>query len=280
LSKHGKADRFMTHKPLHQLKILIKGAGEMATGIACRLYRANLRQIVMAETRNPLAVRRMVAFCETVHRGQCSVEGITAVQTRNEAEIVAAWQRREIGVIVDPKWKIGKEIQFDLVIDAILAKKNLGTHKHEAPLVIGLGPGFNAGKDVHRVIETDRGHDLGRVIETGAAKAYTGIPGNISGHTVARVLRAPCEGQFFSERSIGELVKAGDVIGTVGTETVTAKIEGVLRGLIQPDSNVRQGLKIGDIDPRGIVNYCDTISDKARALGGAVLEAIFSEYNK
>jgi len=269
----------MTRKRLHQLKILIKGTGEMATGIACRLYRANLRQIVMAETSNPLAVRRMVAFCEAVHQEQCTVEGITATLSGNKVEILSTWQRKEIGVIVDPEWGIGKEIQFDLVIDAILAKKNLGTHKNEAPLVIGLGPGFKAGEDVHRVIETNRGHDLGRVIETGAAEANTGIPGNIDGQTVTRVLRAPCEGLFCSKRFIGELVKAGDVIGTVGTETVTAEIDGVLRGLIKPDSNVRQGLKIGDIDPRGIVSYCNTISDKARALGGAVLEAILSEYN-
>lgn len=251
----------------------------MASGIACRLYRANLRQIVMAETTNPLAVRRKVAFCEAVHEERITVEEITAVRAGNKAEIIAAWQRGEISVIVDPEWRIGEEIQFDLVIDAILAKKNLGTHKNEAPLVIGLGPGFSAGKDVHLIIETDRGHDLGRIIETGEAKANTGIPGNISGHTLARVLRAPCEGQFVTERSIGESVKAGDVIGTVGSETITATLDGVLRGLIRPNSKVRQGLKIGDIDPRGMVSYCDTVSDKARALGGAVLEAILSENN-
>ncbi len=269
----------MTSKPLHQLKILIKGAGEMASGIACRLYRANLRQIVMAETCNPLAVRRKVAFCCAVHEQQITVEGITATRTENKTEITTAWQKGEISVIVDPEWEIGEEIQFDLVIDAILAKKNLGTRKNEAPLVIGLGPGFNAGKDVHLVIETNRGHDLGRVIKTGEAETNTGVPGDIAGFTVARVLRAPCEGQFISERFIGESVKAGDVIGMVGTETVTAKIDGVLRGLIRPDSKVRQGLKIGDIDPRGIVSYCNTVSDKARTLGGAVLEAILSKYN-
>lgn len=269
----------MASKPLHQLNILIKGAGEMATGVACRLYRANLRQIVMAETSNPLAVRRQVSFCEAVHQDKSTVEGITATQTRDRSEIISAWQRGEIGVIVDPAWGIGREIAFDVIIDAILAKKNLGTNRGEAPLVIGMGPGFSAGDDVHRVIETDRGHNLGRVIETGEAEKNTGIPGNIGGHTLARVLRAPCEGLFLSERSIGELVKAGDPIGTVGTTIITTKLDGVLRGLIRPGSNVQQGLKIGDIDPRGIVGYCDTISDKARALGGSVLEAIFSVYN-
>ena len=269
----------MTIKPLYQLRILIKGAGEMATGVACRLYRANLRQIVMAETSNPVAVRRQVSFCEAVYQERSTVEGITATRTQNQAEIISAWQRGEIGVIVDPEWNIGQEITFDLVIDGILAKKNLGTKKTEAPLVIGLGPGFSAGEDVHRVIETDRGHNLGRVIEVGEAAANTGIPGNIDGYTLARVLRAPCNGQFVTDRSIGELVKAGDVVGTVEAETITANIDGVLRGLIKPGSNVRQGLKIGDIDPRGDISYCHTISDKARALGGAVLETILSVYN-
>jgi len=262
-----------------QLRILIKGAGEMATGVACRLYRANLRQIVMAETSNPLAVRRKVSFCEAVHQDRFTVEGITASRTTNPEEIVAAWQKKEIAVIVDPEWQIRQKIPFDLVIDAILAKKNLGTSMDEAPLVIGMGPGFKAGFDVHRVIETNRGHDLGRVIKVGEAAKNTGVPGNIDGHTLARVLRAPCQGRFMTERSIGELVKAGDPIGKVGTETVTTNIDGVIRGLIKPGSDVHQGLKIGDIDPRGIVGYCDTISDKARAVGGAVLETILSVYN-
>jgi len=248
----------------------------MATGIACRLHRANLQQIVMAETSDPLAVRRKVAFCEAVHHGRYAVEGITAIKTNTPEEIISAWQQRKIAVIVDPDWQIGKAIAFDLVIDAILAKKNLGTSKNEAPLVIGMGPGFSAGVDVHRVIETNRGHDLGRVIESGEAAENTGEPGNIGGHTLARVLRAPCAGLFKSERSIGERVKAGDTIGVVGTEAVTAKIDGVVRGLIRPGYYARQGLKIGDIDPRGMVSYCDTISEKARTLGGAVLETILS----
>ncbi|MBU2647663.1 EF2563 family selenium-dependent molybdenum hydroxylase system protein [bacterium] len=269
----------MTARHLHQLNILIKGAGEMATGIACRLYRANLRQIVMAETHHPLAVRRAVSFCEAVIEDTCTVEGITATRTTTPEEIVAAWQKATIAVIVDPGWEIRRRIRFDVVIDAILAKKNLGTDRSEAPLVIGMGPGFTAGVDVHRVIETNRGHDLGRVLETGKAAENTGVPGNIEGHTIDRVLRAPCDGPFLTERSIGDPVRAGDAVGAVDSQTVRAEIDGVIRGLIRPGSTVHQGLKIGDIDPRGNRSYCHTISDKARALGGAVLEAVLSEYN-
>ena len=171
------------------------------------------------------------------------------------------------------------QTQPDVVIDAILAKKNLGTHKNEAPLVIGLGPGFVAKQDVHMVIETNRGHNLGRIITSGSAEPDTGIPGSINGYTEERVLRAPCDGEFNARRSIGDSVKRGDAIGTVAQEPVVAKIDGVIRGLIRSSANVNRGLKIGDIDPRGRVDYCATISEKARAIGGSVLEAILRVYN-
>lgn len=269
----------MSEKPLSQLKILIKGAGEMATGIACRLHQANLRRIVMAETRQPLAVRRTVSFCEVVHDDHITVEGITAINTTDADSIRSAWEQESVAVIVDPEWQIGQQIQFDVVVDAIIAKKNLGTNQNEAPLVIGMGPGFNAGSDVHKVIETNRGHNMGRVISNGPAEANTGIPGNIGGHTALRVLRAPCDGPFHTDCTIGDLVKAGDAVGRVNGETVTADLDGVVRGLIRPGSTVRKGLKIGDIDPRGDNNYCFTVSDKARSLGGAVLEAILETFN-
>ncbi len=270
----------MINQSLNQLNILIKGAGEMATGIACRLYRSNLRRIVLAETDHPLAVRRAVSFCEAVHDRQTIVEGITALRTSTPDEIELAWQQQAAAVIVDPDWQIRSQIHFDVIIDAILAKKNLGTNLSEARLVIGMGPGFTAGVDVHRVIETNRGHDVGRVIETGTAEANTGIPGEIGGYTSQRVLRAPCGGQFESERRIGESIKSGEAIGSVGGTVVPAVIDGVIRGLIRPGSTVPKGMKIGDVDPRGISSYCFSISDKARSLGGAVLEAILSEYNR
>lgn len=270
----------MTQKPLNQLTVLVKGAGEMATGIAVRLYRANLRLIVMAEIEHPLAVRRSVSFCEAVQEQTAEVENIKAIKLSKSGEIGAVWEQQAIAVIVDPEWQICKQISFDIVIDATVAKRNLGTTLDEAPLVIGMGPGFTAEKDVHYVIETNRGHNLGRIIGQGEAEANTGVPGVIAGYSKERVLRAPCDGKFVTDRSIGESVKAGETVGTVAGETVTATIDGVIRGLIRPDSVVTKGLKIGDIDPRDIRAHCFTVSDKARALGGAVLEAILSQFNQ
>jgi len=269
----------MTTRSLNQLNILIKSAGEMATGIACRLYRSKFRRIVLAETDHPLAVRRAVSFCEAVHDRQAIVEGITALRTSTTEEIESAWQQQAVAVIVDPDWQISSQIHFDVIIDAILAKKNLGTNLNEAQLVIGMGPGFTAGVDGHRVIETNRGHDVGRVIEAGTAEANTGIPGEIGGYTSQRVLRAPCGGRFESERRIGESITSGEVFGSIEGEVVSATIDGVIRGLIRPGSTVPKGMKIGDVDPRGISSYCFTISDKARSLGGAVLEAVLAEFN-
>jgi len=270
----------MTEKKLSALTILVKGAGEMATGIACRLYRANLKQMVMVETARPLAVRRTVAFCEAVYDDVAEVEGITAAKAQSPADINTVWKSGRIPVIVDAEWKILRRITFDVVIDAIVAKRNLGTTPAEANLVIGMGPGFRAGEDVRVVIETNRGHNLGRVLQSGEAEANTGVPGNIGGFTGQRVLRAPGDGPFLTDRTIGDRVKTGDPIGQVGAFTVTAPLEGVIRGLIRPGTDVWTGLKIGDIDPRGVREYCYTVSDKARALGGAVLEAILAHYNQ
>ena len=164
-------------------------------------------------------------------------------------------------------------------MDAILAKKNLGTRMTEANLVIGLGPDFKAGQDVHMVIETNRGHDLGRILTTGSAQTNTGVPGAIAGYTRERVLRAPVTGHFQTSRSIGDLVEAGEVIGTVAGQKVTSRIDGVLRGLIRSETKVIQGLKIGDVDPRGQEQFCYSISEKARAIGGSVLEAVLRVFN-
>jgi xanthine dehydrogenase accessory factor len=251
----------------------------MASAVAWRIFMANIRKVFMMEIACPLAVRREVAFCEAVHEGRKAVEGVEGVLARDPAEIQSAWKDGMIAVVVDPTWQNLKNIPPDVVIDAILAKKNCGTNTTEASLVVGLGPGFTAGQDVHMVIETNRGHHLGRILTAGSAEANTGIPGPIGGFAKERVLRSPADGIFQPRRSIGDLVKSGEVIGTVGGSEVTAGIDGVLRGLIRSGSQVHRTIKIGDIDPRGEVAYCSTISDKARAIGGSVLEAIMRVYN-
>ncbi len=264
---------------LNALTVVIKGAGEMASAVAWRIYMSNIRQILMLETDSPQAVRREVSFCEAVHDGRKTVEGVEALRVDNDDEAREAWTQGKMAVAADPGWRILARLRPNVVIDSILAKKNLGTHIREAPLVIGLGPGFVAGQDVHVVIETNRGHHLGRIITSGPAEPNTGIPGPIGGYTEERVLRAPCNGEFQARCSIGDLVKKGDVVGTVAAEDVPAKIDGVLRGLIRTASRVHRGLKLGDVDPRGNVDYCHTISDKARAISGSVLEAILRVFN-
>ncbi len=265
--------------PIKDLVIAIKGAGEMATGLACRLFNANIRHIFMLDINAPMAVRRQVSFCEAIYDGSITVEGVTAKKVADKYSIPFSWQNNEIPVLVDPLWSSINAIQPHIVIDAIIAKKNLGTKIIEAPLVIGLGPGFIAGNDVDLVIETNRGHNLGRVISKGSAEANTGIPGSIGGFSKERVLRAPCGGLFISNLSIGDSVAKNDTIGLVDDTPVTAQIDGMIRGLIRNQTKVKPGLKIGDIDPRNEKKYCPTISEKARSIGGSVLEAILSKYN-
>ena len=265
---------------LNRLIVAIKGAGEMASAVAWRIYMSNIRQVLMLDTASPQAVRREVSFCEAVLDGGQTVEGVEACRADSDTAIREAWKQGKIAVIVDPEWEVLDRFAPHVVIDAILAKKNLGTHMSEAPLVIGLGPGFVAGQDVHFVIETNRGHNLGRIMTSGSAAPNTGIPGPIGGYTEERVLRAPSDGEFKASCSIGDRVKKGDTVATVAADAVQAKIDGVLRGLIRSSSHVRQGLKLGDIDPRGNVDYCHTISDKARAISGSVLEAILRVYNE
>ena len=260
--------------------IIIKGAGEMATGVACRLFAANLRRILMLETASPLAVRRHVSFCEAVHEGVKLVEDIEAVRVSGQAELHRAWENGQIAVRVDPQGESVSCLKPDVLIDAILAKKNLGLSSNDAPLVVALGPGFEAGRDCHIVVETNRGHDLGRLLRSGQAMANTGIPGVIGGYTKERVLRSPEDGLLVTERTIGDVVRAGEVVGRVGKAEVVTPINGILRGLIRPGSLVSKGLKIGDVDPRGERIYCETISEKARSIGGAVLEAVLAGYNR
>jgi xanthine dehydrogenase accessory factor len=264
---------------LNQLIVGIKGAGEMASAVAWRLFCANIQKIYMMEVEHPLAVRRAVSFCEVIYENSHKVEDVEAVKVSNPEGIRETWENHKIAVIVDPQWRLLKKLRPDVTVDAILAKKNLGTNLAEAPLVVGLGPGFRAGKDVHMVIETNRGHNLGRIITSGSAEPNTGIPGSIGGHDVKRVLRAPARGVFTALHSIGDPVKSGEVIGSVENQAIPAEIDGVLRGLIQSGTKVAAGLKLGDIDPRGKREFCYTISDKARAIAGSVLEAVLRIYN-
>lgn len=253
--------------------ILIKGAGDIATGIAVRLKNSGM-QVVMTEIAIPTTVRRSVAFSRTVYEGSAVVENITAKLVLDFAQIPAVLQRDEIPVLIDPRCEVLKSIHFDAVVDSILAKKNLSTDPTQAPVVIGVGPGFSVPQDCHCVIETQRGHDLGRCIYQGCAAKNTGIPGEIGGYTVERLLRAPCDGIFHPILAIGDIVKAGQTVAMVDDQPVTAQIDGIVRGLLQDNVPVKSGMKSGDIDPRGCYEHCFTVSDKARAVGGGVLEAI------
>ncbi len=253
--------------------ILIKGAGDIATGIAVRLKNAGM-QVVMTEIAIPTTVRRSVAFSRAVYEGSAVVENITAKLVLDFAQIPAVLQQDEIPVLIDPRCEVLKSIHFDAVVDSILAKKNLSTDPTQAPVVIGVGPGFSVPQDCHCVIETQRGHDLGRCIYQGCAAKNTGIPGEIGGYTVERLLRAPCDGIFHPILAIGDIVKAGQTVAMVDDQPVTAQIDGIVRGLLQDNVPVKAGMKSGDIDPRGCYEHCFTVSDKARAVGGGVLEAI------
>jgi xanthine dehydrogenase accessory factor len=263
-----------------ELVVLIKGAGEMASGVAHRLTRAGFR-VCLTDIAQPQAVRRGVSFCEAVYDGEKTVEGLTAVLVEGLSPMLDLWREGKIPLIVDPEAKIREILHPDVVVDAILAKRNLGTRLDDAPLVIGLGPGFRVGRDVHMIVETNRGHNLGRLLLEGEAEPNTGIPGAIGGYTAERVLRAPEAGRFTADGyQIGDTVKAGEVVAHVGAGPVLAQIGGVVRGLIREGIPVERGMKLGDIDPRGKKEYCFTISDKARAIAGGVLEGILSFYNR
>lgn len=228
----------------------------------------------MTEISQPLAIRRTVCFSEAIYEGQTSVEGIIARRADSVEAIHAILNHNEIAVLVDPEAKILTQIAPLAVIDAIMAKKNLGTHLTDAPIVIALGPGFVAGRDAHAVIETNRGHNLGRIIWEGTAQPDTGIPAPVHGHASERVLRAPADGIIRWHNAIGDLVQAGQCLGEVAGCPIAAPFAGVLRGAIRDGIPVTAGLKIGDVDPRPERSMCFTISDKARAVAGGTLQAL------
>jgi len=264
---------------IENFTVLIKGGGEMASGIAHRLSRCHFR-VCMTEISKPRAVRREVSFCEVIYTGEKTVEGLTAKLVDTYAKIAKVWNNDKIPIIVDPETKIKEFLKPDILVDATVAKKNLGTKITDATLVIALGPGFYAGRDVHIVVETNRGHNLGRIILEGEAEKNTGVLGEIAGFSTERVLRAPRDGRLSTLKDIGDYVDAGDTVAFVDDFYVKAEIKGVIRGLLRSGSEVYKGMKTGDIDPRGIKEYCYTISDKARAIGGGVLEGILSHFNR
>ena len=255
------------------VRVLIKGAGDLATGVAVRLWRAGFR-VAMTELEQPLAIRRSVAFSEAVYDGTAAVEDVTARRVAQAAEAEAAWQAGVIPVLVDAEAWCRLTLKPEVLVDAVLAKRNSGTRLSDAPLVVGLGPGFTAGQDVHAVVETNRGHYLGRVLWSGSAQADTGTPGVVGGVGRERVVYAPAEGSFKARLAIGAVVAPGDVIGWMDETPVKAPIAGVLRGLMREGVRLEAGVKMADVDPRGVVDHCWTISDKALAIGGGVLEAI------
>lgn len=263
--------------------VVVRGGGDLGTGVAHRLVRAGYGVTVL-EADAPTAVRRLVAFCEAVREASVIVEGVEARLAelgdlgalRPAAGGSAARWPDWVPVLVDPEGCALGRLRPDAVVDARMAKRNLGTSRDDAPVTIGLGPGFTAGVDVDLVVETKRGHDLGRVIEVGAALPDTGVPGRVGGAGEKRVLRSPAEGAFESARAIGDLVEEGERVGSVAGEPVRARITGVVRGLIADGAIVVRGGKVGDVDPRGAEVDPRAISDKARAIGGAVLEALLS----
>lgn len=253
--------------------VYVRGAGDIATGIALRLHRVGC-QVVMADIAEPTCIRRTVAFSEAIRLGEARVEDVTARLAADARVARAIAAAGDVAVVVDPDARMIGALAPDAVVDAILAKRNLGTSMDMAPVVVGVGPGFTAGIDCHAAVETKRGHYLGRAIYQGSPIANTGVPGVIAGVGADRVLRAPADGPFECVRAIGDAVSAGEVVGRVAGEPMVATIDGVLRGLIASGVRVVRGMKSGDIDPRGERAFCDTVSDKASAVGGGVLEAI------
>jgi len=272
--RSGRSGRSLSlKKQIQKPLVIVRGAGDLASGVICRLSNSGFR-IAALEAEQPTVIRRTVAFAEALIRGEAVVEGIRAVRAENEEEIREAWQSNRIPVIADPKGSWIGILKPLCVVDAILAKKNLGTEKQMAPVVIGLGPGFTAGVDVHAVIETNRGHSLGRVILEGPAMENTGIPGTIGGYTSERVIRAPGAGRIEVLKDIESLVGKGELLARIGENEVRSPLDGVVRGMIANGTEVPEGMKIGDVDPRGEISYCHHVSDKARAVAGGVLEAI------
>ncbi|GAA0121810.1 selenium-dependent molybdenum cofactor biosynthesis protein YqeB [Clostridium faecium] len=260
--------------------VIVRGGGDLASGTIHKLHRSGFKVLVL-ETDYPTSIRRNVCYSEAVYTGKITIENITAIKVNNFNDILKCWQNNKIPLAVDPQGKFIEMLKPRILVDAILAKKNLGTKIDMAEITIALGPGFKAGKDVHAVIETMRGHNLGRIIFKGEAIKNTGIPGEIGGYSKERVIYSPASGTIQNVREIGDFVSAGEVLAYVDNTEVKTEISGLLRGIIRNGSKIEKGLKIADVDPRcHEIRNCYTISDKARNIAGGVLEAILYFMNK
>lgn len=254
--------------------VIVRGAGDIATGVIQKLHRAGFK-VVSLEVPLPTAIRRKVSLCEAIYEGEYIVEDIKAKKANDICDLDFCFSQKIVPIMIDPKGEIIKKLNPLAVIDATLCKKNIGTSKSMAPITIALGPGYEAGKDVDIVVETMRGHNLGRLIFKGQAQKNTGIPGKVRGFDKERVIHSTCEGRITLLKDIGSFVKKDELICKVDNEPIYATIDGLLRGIIREGSNVPKGMKIADIDPRKEeYGNCFTISDKARTIGGAVLEGV------
>lgn len=253
--------------------IIVRGGGDIATGSIQKLYRAGFDVLVL-EIEKPTCIRRQVSIAQAIYDNEVKIEDMIAVRCETSKEISAAFGENKIAVVVDPDCKFINKLKPLAVVDAILAKKNLGTNRAMAPITIGLGPGFVAGDDVDLVIETNRGHNLGRIIFEGPAAKNTGNPGNIDGYTTERILRSPSDGQIHVIRDIGSIVAEGETVATVAGIPIKSQLKGIVRGMITEDVHVTSGLKVGDVDPRIVIENVHTLSDKTRCVGGGVLEAV------
>lgn len=262
-------------KKLGEKLIIVRGAGDLASGTIARLHESGFK-VMALEVAVPTAIRRTVAFSECIFKGEMELEGIVSVKVNDLEDIEKAFINEKVPVMVDPKGEMIDLLKPKVVVDLIIAKKNLGTHKGMAPITIAVGPGFEAGLDVDYVIESMRGHDLGRIITSGYAMPDTRTPGVIAGRGYERVIHSPRAGKFYSDKKITDTVKEGELIARVDDEPIYAPFEGIIRGLMRNGSVVTKGFKVGDIDPRvEEKENCFTISDKARCIAGGVMEAIF-----
>jgi xanthine dehydrogenase accessory factor len=259
--------------------VLIRGGGDLASGVALRLYWAGFK-ILISELAQPLAVRRRVSFAEAIYAGETQIESVTARKVADPTDslrVLQIFSKGQIPVLVDPDGKAGVALYPTVIVDARMTKRPPEPLRHMAKLYIGLGPGFIAGENCHVVIETNRGHCLGRVIWQGSAEGDTGVPEQVVDRGGDRVLHAPADGELVADAEIGDHLEAGQLVAEVAGQSVYAPFKGVLRGLAYPGLTVRQGLKIGDVDPRDDPRFCTLVSDKALAIGGGVLEAILSK---
>lgn len=272
-TQNNNADELLSSLSSQRKLVMIRGAGDIATGIAVRLYHCGY-QIIMTDIAQPTMIRCSVSFGQCLYGAPQTVEGISAVVASDKQAVLNLLSQGKIPVVIDQGSATVEKFAPHYYIDAIIAKTNLGTSSELAPVTIALGPGFHAGEDCHAVIETNRGHDLGRVIYQGCTQANTGIPGNIGGYTHERVIRAPHNGVMKNLVTIGDIVTKNDVIAQVDDSNIYAPLSGMVRGLLNNGLAVTKGFKIADIDPRGIKADYTTVSDKARAIGGSVLEAM------